>query len=334
MGPRCDDETLIRRYLLGELSEEDQRLLEERLMTDEAYFQQLLLLEDDLADDYVQDKLSPSEQARFENHFMAAPERRQKVKLAMALRRYVAEQASPALPEPAPAGPPPAAGWRVLTAFRRLAPMKAGLALAGLLLLVTAGALGLFIQTVRQRTQIQQRQAWQAELQRANQALQQQLAEQQARQATLPPPRAHQPGQGHPPGRDPAAEKPAAPLTEPARHAPVVALALEPGRTRAAVPAAQVELPANTRTLQLQLTLEDDRYPHYHAELRTAEGTSVWKRGHLPSQPRGAGKAVVVVAPAGGLTPGDYLVTLSGETPDRNYDDHRVATYFFRLTKK
>jgi hypothetical protein len=44
------------RYLLGELSEKEQREIEERYFTDTEYFEDLLKLEEDLIDEYAQDK--------------------------------------------------------------------------------------------------------------------------------------------------------------------------------------------------------------------------------------------------------------------------------------
>ena len=66
----------MRQYLLGELSTEAQRQLEERAMTDADSFEQLLLVEDELVDEYVCGVLTPSERARFDN-ILSTPERHQ-----------------------------------------------------------------------------------------------------------------------------------------------------------------------------------------------------------------------------------------------------------------
>jgi hypothetical protein len=95
-----NNEGFTRRYLLGLLGQQEQRQLEERLLSDNEYFEELLMSEDELIDDYLEGALSEPEREKFEHYFLATPERRQKVSFARTLKRYVmvAEVAeSPAL---------------------------------------------------------------------------------------------------------------------------------------------------------------------------------------------------------------------------------------------
>jgi hypothetical protein len=82
-------EISFRRYLLGWLGQEEQETLEKRLLTDDEYFEELLMAEDELVDDYISGALSESERERFEQHFLAAAERQQKLGFARALNKYV-----------------------------------------------------------------------------------------------------------------------------------------------------------------------------------------------------------------------------------------------------
>jgi hypothetical protein len=86
-------EGLIKKYLLGELAEEEQTKVEIRLLTDQRYFNELLLVEDEITDDFLFGTLSDHEQERTKNYFLAIPERRQKLKLVKALEQYAAESA-------------------------------------------------------------------------------------------------------------------------------------------------------------------------------------------------------------------------------------------------
>jgi len=79
----------MRQYLLGKLPPERLTPLEERLLSNGDFYEQLLMTEDDLVDDYLADRLSGPERERFEAHFMISPERRQKVRFGKALRRYI-----------------------------------------------------------------------------------------------------------------------------------------------------------------------------------------------------------------------------------------------------
>jgi len=76
-------------YLLGQGPPEDSLSLEERLVTDGEFYNELLITEDDLIDQYLSGELSESEQESFENHFLATPERRRKVRFGRAFNKYV-----------------------------------------------------------------------------------------------------------------------------------------------------------------------------------------------------------------------------------------------------
>src|SRR5215216_3814169 len=86
---KTSDEKEIISYLLGELKEDEQRRVEERLLTNDEYFDLLLVAEDDLIDNYVRDGLTARERERFEAHFLATPERRDRLRFANVLKDYV-----------------------------------------------------------------------------------------------------------------------------------------------------------------------------------------------------------------------------------------------------
>ena len=48
----------IRRYLLGRASSEDTALVEERFLTDSEFYQELLVVEDELIDQYLAGQLT------------------------------------------------------------------------------------------------------------------------------------------------------------------------------------------------------------------------------------------------------------------------------------
>lgn len=89
MEEHHNNEEFIRRYLLGLLGQQEQRQLEERLLSDTEYFEELLITEDELVDDYLEGALSEREREKFEQYFLATPERRQKVSFAKSLKKYV-----------------------------------------------------------------------------------------------------------------------------------------------------------------------------------------------------------------------------------------------------
>lgn len=95
MGQDVNDEAHLRKYLLGVLNEAEQQAIEERLMADGASFDLLHIAEDELIDDYLESgALSTDERGRFENFFIATPDRRRKLNFAMALRGYLTAEAA------------------------------------------------------------------------------------------------------------------------------------------------------------------------------------------------------------------------------------------------
>jgi len=61
------------RYLLGSLSEDERNRLEENFFADDAKFEELEVLEDELIDDYVAGELSPDERRQFESKLKQSP---------------------------------------------------------------------------------------------------------------------------------------------------------------------------------------------------------------------------------------------------------------------
>lgn len=86
----AEREELIKRYLLGSLGEAEQATVEERLMVDEEYFNELPLVEGELADDFVFGNLSEAEEAKARNLFLAVPEWRLNLKYAEVLEQFAA----------------------------------------------------------------------------------------------------------------------------------------------------------------------------------------------------------------------------------------------------
>jgi anti-sigma factor RsiW len=91
MATDLNSENLIARYLLGELSEEQQVAIEDRAFADQKYLASITSVENDLIDEYVRNELSPAERQRFEKQFLASAERRKRVEFARALAGVIEE---------------------------------------------------------------------------------------------------------------------------------------------------------------------------------------------------------------------------------------------------
>jgi tetratricopeptide (TPR) repeat protein len=86
-----DEQKIIRKYLLGDLKDEAIREpLELRLMTDDEYFEEIGICEDELIDDYLSQKLSPFETQNFDKYFLITNHRREKLEFARSLKSHLA----------------------------------------------------------------------------------------------------------------------------------------------------------------------------------------------------------------------------------------------------
>lgn len=93
MTLQADNDNELRQYLLGDLAEEMRRRVEQRLMGEPEFLEELVAGEEELIDEYVGDELPGDERRKFEQHFLCTAERRRQLGFARALRRYVSESA-------------------------------------------------------------------------------------------------------------------------------------------------------------------------------------------------------------------------------------------------
>lgn len=85
------EQSTIKQYLLGHLNKDGQRLFEEQFVTDAEFREVVLVIEDELIDDYLAGLLPADEMARFESHYLSAPRQLQELTLAQALREYAVQ---------------------------------------------------------------------------------------------------------------------------------------------------------------------------------------------------------------------------------------------------
>ena len=93
--PDTDDETRLRRYLLGETEPEERGAIEQRLLSDRRYFNKLLRLEEAVTDEYVRGEMGPAQRERFELYFLNSAERLEKLQFAKAFGKYRASKEKP-----------------------------------------------------------------------------------------------------------------------------------------------------------------------------------------------------------------------------------------------
>jgi hypothetical protein len=333
-----NDELRIR-YLLGELSAEEQAKLEDEYFTQDNSFEQLLAIEDELIDAYVRGKLPERERTLFETHFLSTPKRRERVAFARELLRAIASKGAPLLEQASASARPaigsekipwwrssfsPLFGWRPAVGF--------SFAAALLLLLVIGGVW--FIQK-RNAQRARQEQEILAEQRRQHE--QEKAAQDQANanqypvnlNATTPAPpdiASQQPTPEKPREQSPKV------VTTPPQQAPTTFFAvLSPNLVRGSGAANRLVIPPGTDRVQLQLNLKaSDDYSSYRASIKTVEGRLIKS---LSARPTSSGtRAVTVVVPARDLPPGDYILSLKGSSATHEIKD--LNEYYFRVTQR
>ncbi|HEX7331242.1 MAG TPA: hypothetical protein VF290_07070 [Pyrinomonadaceae bacterium] len=96
------DKEVLRSFLLGTLEAEPRAELEEGILCNPAAYEEILLLEEELIDQYVAGRLSKEERQQFETYFLITTERQKKLRFGQLLKRYLSSQAVPAVSKNVP----------------------------------------------------------------------------------------------------------------------------------------------------------------------------------------------------------------------------------------
>jgi hypothetical protein len=290
------DDATLKRYLLGQLDPTQQARLEQQYFADDAVFERLLIVEEELLDAYVRDELPEAERALVKDRFLSHSAGRQLVQAARGLQQCLSEAQNRF---PVPDRTPP---------LRWLTPMTATAAAA-----IVAVAIAAWLAVTNRRLaehlsreEARSRTALASERARAERLADQLQQERSARTT---------------------AEQAAAALP---RAGPVVMAVLTPGLLRDTGRATRLRVSSNATLVVLRLELGETARDGYRAILRTIDQADVWRQDLSTPLPRGEA-SIAITIPAPLLRSGDYLLTLQGRVRDGAYED--VGTYFFRVVE-
>lgn len=139
MALNTEDHTRIREYLLGQLGDDEQQKIEERLMVEDDLFEELEISKGELVEEYCAGELAQREQEWFKHNYLASAEGRERHTFTLALD---------SLPRPAVASEPDNTNWleRLLDFFKRqpwsvaaIASATAAIVIAGTISLTRVG---------------------------------------------------------------------------------------------------------------------------------------------------------------------------------------------------
>ncbi len=315
-----NSEQMMARYLLGELSESEQADLEQRYFADSAVFARLSQCETDLIDDYARGRLSPAMRERFEQAYLANPERRARVRFSEALAAKLDRGASRAV---AARQSETASWWQ-----RLFVPFIGGqrafaFSIALLLLLMVLGSAWLFLRTSRLRNELAQTRATEAVREQHERELQQQLIDEQAKNQQLIAELDRERAQ-------PTSEIGIAP---PKNTVPafvsllLVASGIRGGETKSPT----LLIPAGTQEVRIELKTAENEYQSYQLELHAVGGKAIFDRKSVKPTITKSGANFGFSVPASKFTSGDYILTLRGVMPTGEVED--VSKSLFRVSQ-
>jgi hypothetical protein len=327
MSRDISSENTLMRFLLGQASEEERSQIEQRFLGDGDYYEQLLIVEDELRCAYANGSLTAADREQFEKRFMPFPDERPRVELA----RDMLSELSGVIVESTPElqvnkerhGP-----WtRLGPLFSFKIPVVGSATAAAALFLVVAG-LWLLLETSQLRHQVAdleaRRTAREQEIERQSaeeharvEQLNRELDEERKSRALLEQELAQE------------REQPAVGASvQPA----ILSLLLTPGRVRSGGETRKLVI--ETEPAQVRLLLDtrgEGTYKSYHATILNADGAQVLSRGGLRASEARGTRFVIVRIPARLLAEDDYQVTVKGLTEAGDLE--RIGDYYFTVNK-
>lgn len=327
-----NDQRIIR-YLLNELPEEDQVRFEDEYLENEALFEQVRALEDELIEDYINGYLAERERQLFERHYLASEQRRARVESARQLIHICTRESS----LKAAAGGRNEGNLRSMLVSLARPRLALGFGVVAALFLIIAS--GLVFELMRLRGQLSQVNQERAALERRAEESERRLADQNERLATerrensdLRQKLGSVNGRTVPVVRQPVPVRAAEDQT--------VDLALAPESRDLAEPDKAV-LSAETKFLELRVSLEkQEKSLSYRVAVKTADNGNreIWNKEGIGLQKTKKANFIVIDVPADlfrEVKSQDYLYLLTVEALGRsrkNYEE--IDSYYFQVVVK
>lgn len=346
MAGYLDSASLEARYLLGELSAEEEKSFEARYFANDEAFEELQIVEGELIDAYVSERLPAQARKHLEQQLEKSPRLRQRVAFARTFARAIPDIRLEELPDASAKLPSPNVSPPVTTSTTTTFPWWKGLfkdsfarqpasamVMAACVLLVLLGGSGVVVQSVRLRRESQQLADERAAIARQREELNRLSAEQDQKiERTTADLKAQQSRAAEELARLEEARKKLKQIEEEGRGqqkavTPTMAtLVLSAGSLRGGAPA-EVKIPPRASLLPLWVVLESADYRSYNVVIQDARKTTVFEKKGLRL---GSGKTLLVKVPTILLTPGSsYSVDVSGLAVSG--PDH-LRTFQFRVT--
>lgn len=338
MEPSQETTELMTRFLLGQLSDEERKAVEERFLTDDKYFAQLLIMEGSLVDDYVLGRLNGDQLKNAELLFGSSALGKREVKftrnLVTSLRKareakeqgaeqqkkttFVTDQI--VAPKTSPWLQSQASMSLIASGFRGL-PTVLSAALGLIVLVLAGGAIYSIYQYQRQSRELI---AQQVALERNVQEVREKLNQEIQNSADLNK-RLNLEAEKRAQAEEALAQ------SRNSGSPSITSVVLLPTIFQRSGGAKTVSLNPGTNRLQLLLEIPSNTdFPAYNVRIKTFEGQTIWSRDSVPVSQIKQSKLSLILNSS--LLPyNDYRIELLG-LPG-NGTEQPVADYAFKVRK-
>jgi anti-sigma factor RsiW len=329
MSEKADNETMLIRYLLGNLPEEQKLQVEGMFLGDDQHYERLLAIEDELFYDYAQGKLSPGEREQFETRFLSSERNRERAMLASALARKMAEAVPVETTESGLADRDRQFWWQSLRSYFSVQSpaFRFSLATLAIILLIF---ISLVVGIVRLQNELNQ--LW---AQRAVQEdrFQQQSQEERARADELNLKLKREMDENSKLKQE-LSEMQAKSRGKVRSLAAAISFVLAPSFVRdEASSMKKLHILPDVSLLKLQLDLKGEaEYQSYQVILLTADGAERWSQGMLRAQRTDSGRSITLKLPSRLLAEGDYELRVKGYASGGTLEE-TGDYYYFSIVK-
>jgi cell division protein FtsB len=310
-----NEESLVR-YLLGQLSEEEQMRIEEKYFDDQEWFAQLEVIESELIDSYIRHQLSEKDCQSFENFFSQLPERRRKIAFAQAFQLFVEQKKEPqSIKEKAPL-------YRTFLHF--IGHNRLSFASLVLVLLLLPGCFWLVFDNMQLRNRLQQVQTGASEIEKREQDLQEKLRQERQQVEQLAKDLENE--RNRQVAQDPSNPELPSPLAQ------IVSFILTSDTVRSSGGIKKLEISPATQTIRFIMSFTSDENKEVFATMKRVGSEDILQRAQLKTQTKGSKSQVIWSLPAKSLDKADYMIILNGK--DENGATVDIERYAFRVIKK
>lgn len=305
------DERLLQKYLLGDLSVEEQDEIEDLYFDNDEYLDKLLVLENELIDNYLTGTLSNSEKQQFERNYLTTPEKKDRVRLVRHLYEQANKPADITDDSIARRSPVEQTSWRS-TLLSALIPQnpRARYALGFAVILLMIGGAFFITRTTQLRNQLARVQQEKESLQENGSQIKAELANQQQRNdeltKALEQAREQQRLLDEELSRQRKANAPTVQSFELGGNNEPPRSAFGPGSTRAKQQL--LFIPTDAKLVRLSFKIDPTGYQSYRIVLLTQAGSEVWSRAEQLENPTHL--RITLHVPAKFLNRGEYIFKL------------------------